>query len=177
MDELDALLPHILAAPKSGARAEQLCLRPDYGARRFVDRIEVTTDRGIPGERWLTAPWAKLPDGAPDPRIQVSILGKRVVDAVWRDRINSPHPGDTIIADMDFSEANLPTGTRLTIGTAVLEVSDLFNDACVKWKTRYGQDAKDWLVRPEYRRFRLRGILCRIVVDGVIRRGDEIRRL
>jgi hypothetical protein len=177
MEELQAALPHVLSAPKEAAPIEQLCLRPDYGARKFVNEITMTRECGMPGERWMKAPWLKLADGRPDPRIQVSILGSRVRDLVWRDRDGTPHPGDPIIADMDFSHANMPVGTLLSVGTATLRVSDKFNDACVKWKVRYGKDAKDWIVRPDNVEFRLRGVLCEIVADGVAKTGDLIRKL
>lgn len=175
--ELQALLPDIAAAPKDAAPVAGLCLRPGYGQRDFVDEITVTRKHGMPGERWNTAPWMRLDNGSPDPRIQVSILGRRVMDAVWRDRENTPHPGDPIIADIDTSEANMPDGQLLAIGSAVLRVSDVFNDACVKWKTRYGKDAKDWIVVPENRKLRLRGVLCEVVEDGRIRLGDTIRKV
>lgn len=175
--DLQAALPYVLAAPKDNAPVQQLCLRPDFGMRKYVDEIELTKAFGIPGERWATTPWLKLPDGRPDPRIQVSILGTRVVDLVWRDRENTPHPGDPILADMDFSEQNMPNGTLLGIGTAVVKVSDKFNEACVKWKTRYGKDAKDWIVMPENIPHRLRGVLCAIIEDGVVKTGDVIRKL
>ncbi|GHA40836.1 hypothetical protein GCM10008927_01330 [Amylibacter ulvae] len=173
-DELMAHLPDMLDAPKDNVKIDTLCLRPDYGARDFVDEITLTVDRGIPGERWENAPWMKLDDGSPDPRIQVSILGKRVMDAVWRDRENTPHPGDTIIADLDCSHENLPVGQRLKIGGAIVEVSDVFNDACVKWKVRYGKDAKNFITIPEHVPYRLRGVLCRVVQNGVIRKTDTI---
>ncbi|WP_127104285.1 MOSC domain-containing protein [Pararhodobacter zhoushanensis] len=174
--ELDAAIPHIMAAPKDGAAIEQLCLRPGYGARQFVDQIALTVAGGIPGERWSTAPWLRLPDGSPHPGIQVCILQRRVLDLVWRDRRATPHPGDTFIVDMDLSEANLPTGTVLQVGTAQLRVSDVFNDACVKWKTRYGAPAKDWVTAPGNPALRLRGVLCSITQDGVIRSGDRLRK-
>ena len=172
--ELDAALAHIAAAPKDGAPIEQLCLRPGYGARRFVDEITLTAANGIPGERWSTAPWLRLDDGSPHRGIQVSILQRRVLDLVWRDRAGTPHPGDTFIVDMDLSEANLPVGTLLRVGTAHLRVSEVFNDACVKWKTRYGSAAKDWVTAPGHPALRLRGVLCSIVADGVIRTGDRL---
>ncbi len=174
--ELQAALPNILAAPKNKAPVKQLCLRPDFGERNFVDKIQMTREFGTPSERWNTAPWLKLPDGSPDPRIQVSILGTRVMDMVWRDRENTPHPGDPIIADMDFSHANMPNGTLLNIGSVVLRVSDKFNDACVKWKVRYGTDAKDWIVMPENLQHRLRGVLCEVVQDGWVSTGDLIQK-
>ncbi len=176
MAELQAATPHILDAPKDNAPVQQLCLRPDYGTRDFVDKIELTRAFGMPGERWNYAPWLKLENGKPDPRIQVSILGSRVLDLVWRDRENTPHPGDPIVADMDFSHANMPVGTLLNIGSATLRVSDKFNDACVKWKVRYGQDAKDWIVVPENITHRLRGVLCEVVRDGWVKTGDLIQK-
>lgn len=174
--ELDAALPWIGAAPKDAGVVEMLCLRPDYGQRRFVPEITVTLDQGIPGERWATRPWLRLPDGAPHPGIQVCILSRRVLDLVWRDRESIVHPGDTFVTDMDFSEANLPTGQRLAVGSAVLEVSDIFNDACVKWAARYGAVSREWINLPEHRTLRLRGILCRVVQDGQIRLGDALRK-
>ena len=86
-----------------------------------------------------------LEDGAPHPGIQVCILSKRVLDLVWRNREEVPHPGDTFIVDMDLSEENLPAGQFLQVGSAALRVSDVFNDGCVKWKARYGAAAKETL--------------------------------
>lgn len=176
-EQLNAALPHIRAAPRDDAPIEMLCFRPARNQRRMVPDLTLTADRGIPGERWLKAPWLTLPDGRPDPRIQVSILPKRVMDAVWLDRAGTVHPGDPIVADIETSYDSLPVGTRLRAGNAVLEVSDAFNDGCVKWKVRYGAAAKDWLVTPENRPLRLRGLLCRIVQDGMVRLGDRLQRV
>jgi hypothetical protein len=175
--ECDAALPHILDAPKNDATIETLCFRPDYGQRTFPDRIQLSVARGIEGERWTKAPWLKLADGSGDPRIQVSILPKRIMDLCWRDRANTPHPGDTIVADIDVTENNMPVGTRLQIGTAVIEVSDKFNTACIKWKERYGEESLRWLNHRPYRKLRLRGILCSVVKDGEISTKDRICKL
>lgn len=175
--ELDAALPHVLAAPGTDAPVTSLCLRPGRGERAFPDRITLTRDHGIPGERWLTEPWLRLPDGAPDPAIQVSILGSRVADLVWRDRIGTPHPGDPILADLDTTEANLPTGSLIAAGTAVLRVSAVWNDGCVKWKVRYGEDAYTWVRTPFARTHRLRGLLCSVEQDGEVTLRDRLRVL
>ena len=175
--ELSAALPHILAAPKDRATVESLCFRPGFNKRSFPPVLHLTRGQGVPGERWMTAPWLRLPDGSPDPRIQVSLLPLRVADLVWQNREATPHPGDTVICDLDMSEANLPEGTLLRIGTAVIRVSSVFNDGCVKWKARYGQAAKDWIVAPGHPTLRLRGVLCSIEVDGLVRSGDVIEKL
>ena len=175
--ELMAAIPHILAAPKSGAAISMLCRRPAYNQRDFVDALTVTRDRGIPGERWETAPWLRLDDGTGHPGIQISILSQRVLDLVWRDRSGTLHPGDTFVADMDLSEANLPVGQLLQVGSAVLEVSGVFNEGCAKWKARYGAPAKDWIVAPGHPQLRLRGVLCRVMRDGVLRNGDALSKI
>ncbi|WP_323780533.1 hypothetical protein [Thalassovita sp.] len=175
--QLAAAMDHIRAAPRDDAPIEMLCRRPGYGKRDFLPELTLTVDQGIPGDRWTTSPWMKLADGSPDPRIQVSILPSRVLNAVWLDRDTQPHPGDPIIADLDCSYANLPVGSRVQAGTAVLEVSDVFNDACVKWKARYGAAAKDWITERENVHLRLRGLLCRIVQDGVVTLEDRLRKL
>ncbi|WP_050524210.1 hypothetical protein [Pseudorhodobacter wandonensis] len=175
--ELMAALPHIHAAPKTDSRVEQLCFRPARNQRTFPDHLTLTRAQGVPGERWLTEPWLRLPDGSPDPNIQVSILPLRVLNLVWAETDAEPHPGDTIIADLDTSEANLPAGTLLQAGSAVLRVSNLFNDGCVKWKARYGADAKNWITAPGHPQLRLRGILCAIEQDGILHLGDPITKL
>ena len=174
-EDLAAALPHVLAAPKDNTTVAGLCLRPARNQRAFPDRLRLTRAEGIPGERWLTEPWLRLPDGSPDPDIQISILPLRVMDLVWRDREGTPHPGDPIVADLDCSTANLPPGTLLAVGSAVLRVSALFNDGCAKWKVRYGKPALDWITAPGHPDLRLRGILCAVEQDGEVAVGDPIR--
>lgn len=173
MDQLMAALPAVLAAPKDRTVVRQLTFRPGFNQRQHPDRLRLTLAEGVPKERWLTAPWLRLPDGRPDPAIQISILPTRVHDLVCAGP-GMPHPGDTILADLDTSQANLPEGTLLRAGTATLRVSGLFNEGCVKWKARYGQDAKDWITRPGHPTLRLRGILCAVVKDGEVALGDPI---
>lgn len=176
-DDLAAALPDVLSAPKDATRVEMLCLRPGIGQRSFPDMLHLTREQGIPGERWLTRPWLTLPDGRPDPAIQVSILPLRVLDLVWRDREMTPHPGDPIVADLDMTETNLPEGTLLRAGTATLRVSGVWNDGCVKWKARYGAAAKDWITAPGHKALRLRGVLCSVEADGEVRLGDLIAKV
>lgn len=175
--ELDAALPHVLAAPCDRARIGWLCFRAGYNQRAFPDRLTVTRVRGIPGDRWETRPWLRGPDGGGHPGIQVSILPLRVLDLVWRNREAVPHPGDTFVVDMNLSEANLPVGQLLQAGSAVLRVSDVFNDGCVKWKARYGSAAKEWITAPGHPAMRLRGVLCSVEHDGEIANGDWLEKI
>jgi hypothetical protein len=134
----------------------------------------MTVTGGVAGDRWQSAPWLRLANGDPDPAIQVSILPLRVLNLVWTDRQGTPHPGDTMVADLDCSMANLPTGTLIRAGTAILRVSNVFNDGCVKWKAWYGADAKDWITRDDHPELRLRGILCAVQQDGTVQNTDRL---
>jgi MOSC domain-containing protein YiiM len=100
-----------------------------------------------------------------------------VLDLVWRDRDRVPHPGDNIAVEMNLTEENLPVGTLLQAGTAILRVSDEPNDGCVKWKVRKGRAAYDWITRPDHLPLRLRGLYCSVEEDGEMRLGDTLRRL
>jgi hypothetical protein len=172
-EQLAAALPHVLAAPKDATVIDHLTYRADFNQRAHPDSLTLTRAEGIPGERWLKHPWLTLPDGSPDPNIQISILPLRVLTLVWQDH-SKAHPGDTIVADLDTSTTNLPEGTILQAGTARLRVSSVFNDGCVKWKARYGAAAKDWITAPGHPELRLRGILCAVVQDGTVRKGDPL---
>lgn len=174
---LNARREWILAAPKDEAPILTLCVRPAEGERRFVERMRLDPELGVVGDRWLTKTWMHLPDGRPDPRIQVCMMGSRALSLVRREGSGAPYPADNIIADMDFSEANLPVGQRLQVGTAVIEVSDVFNTACSKWQQRYGAESLRWINLPENTPHRLRGILARVVRAGEVGLADSIRKL
>lgn len=177
IEELNAELPHIRNAPKDDGVIHKLCYRPGFRKREFVDEISLSVTDGVIGDRWKEFGWLKLPDGSADPRIQVCILPKRVLDSVWQEDHGVDYPGDTMIVDMDMSEANLPIGTRLQVGSAIIEVSDVFNDACTKWSARYGKPSREWINLPENLPLRLRGILCQVVEDGKVSLSDRMRKL
>lgn len=175
--ELASALPDVLAAPHDNGPVLLLCTRPRPNARSFPQQVTMTRAGGIAGDFEMSRPWLELPEGGPDPRIQVSILPARVLDLVWRERDYIAHPGDNIVVDMTLTEANLPTGTRLQVGSAVLRISDVPNDGCAKWKVRCGRAAYDWITDPAHLPLRLRGLFCSIEQDGVVTLGDSIRRL
>lgn len=173
LDTLNQQLDFFLSAPKDHAEITQLCIRPESLARVFPASIELSVERGAIGDKWEFGAWMSLPDGSPDPEVQVSILPKRIYDeiCVLDDAL---HPGDTIIADIDTSAENLPIGTQLQIGTAIIEVGSVPNYGCAKWAQRYGDDALRFISKQAYHPYHLRGVLCKIVKDGVVTVGDTI---
>lgn len=176
-EELAAALPGVLSAPRDGGVTRLFCARPGPNARTFPEVLTFTRSTGVVGDCEAARPWLTLADGSPDPRNQVSIMPWQVLELVWRDRDRVPHPGDNIAVDMTLTQANLPVGTLLQTGTAVLRVSDEPNDGCVKWKVRCGRAAYDWITHPDHLPLRLRGLYCSVERDGEMRLGDRLYRL
>lgn len=176
---LEARLPWVAEAPQDRAPIAQLCHRPAYSERAFVERLELCPERGVLGDRWSRYTWIYLPDGSPDPRLQVCLLPLRVWQLVCEplQARGVLHPGDNLVADLDCSEHNLPLGQRLRLGTAVVEVSDVFNNACRKWRARYGSPSLQWINRPANTPLRLRGVLCRILEAGSVGLDDRVEKL
>lgn len=171
---LAAALPHVLAAPRTGGPVRLLCARPRNNQRSFPESLTLTRAAGVVGDCESVSPWLTLPDGSPDPQTQVSILPARVLDLVWTGRDPKRHPGDNIVVDLDLSHVNLPTGTLLSAGTAILQVSAEPNDGCAKWKVRMGRDAYAWVRAEANLPYRLRGLFCAVQKDGVLTLGDTI---
>jgi hypothetical protein len=174
---LAAALPHVLAAPRDDGPVRLLCVRPRHNQRLFPESLTLTRAAGVTGDCEAASPWLTLPDGSPDPQTQVSLLPARVLDLVWPGRDPKRHPGDNIVVDLDLGHDNLPTGTLLRAGTAVLRVSAEPNDGCAKWKVRMGPDAHAWVRAKAHLPFRLRGLFCSVEQDGVVTLTDRISRL
>jgi MOSC domain-containing protein YiiM len=104
-------------------------------------------------------------------------MSARAAAMIAGDRGRWALAGDQLYVDLDLSPANLPPGTRLAIGSAVLEVSDLPHLGCGKFTARYGADARDLVDSEEGVSLNLRGINTRIVQSGIVRRGDAVRKL
>lgn len=174
---LAAALTGVLAAPRTDGPVRLLCARPKPNHRTFPDRLTLTRALGVLGDFEASRPWLVLEDGSPDPRTQVSIMSARVLELVWRDGNPRNHPGDNIAVDLDLSHANLPAGTLLQVGTAVLRVSDEPNDGCAKWKVRCGKAAYDWVRARGHADYRLRGLFCSVERDGVVALRDRVTKL
>jgi MOSC domain-containing protein YiiM len=177
-EELAAGLDAIRAAPAEVGSLEMLVRRPVVNGREVVEEGLLTADEGLVGDYWLARGSESTPGGAADPDRQLTVMGSRVVDLLAAgDRAAWPRAGDQLYVDLDLSIANLPAGTRLEIGSAVIEVTEPAHTGCSKFSARFGREALRFVNSPEGRGLRLRGLNARVVRPGTVRRGDAVCRL
>jgi MOSC domain-containing protein YiiM len=172
-EELDAGLDDLRASPGDRGTVEMIVCRPAEGERRVIDEGELVVGEGLVGDNYL----ARGSKGGPaHPEAQLNLMNSRSVDLVAAgDRERWPLAGDQFFVDFDLSAANAPAGTRLAIGTAVIEVSLKPHTGCAKFSERFGVDAARWVnaVKDDRRR----GINAMVVRAGVVKPGDTIAKL
>jgi hypothetical protein len=128
------------------------------------------------GDGWLARGSKSTPDGSADPSAQVTLMNARVAALLAGPPDAWSAAGDQLYVDLDLGEANLPTGTRLAIGDALLEVSGTPHTGCAKFSGRFGVDALRFVSTPEGRALRLRGMNAWVVRSGIIALGDVVTK-
>lgn len=139
----------------------------EYGVRETPASISVTPEEGIVGDKW-TVSKKRLP-GA-----QVSLMNVHVLRSVAGGDDRMALAGDNLIVDLDLSEENLPVGTRVRIGSAIVEVSDVPHEPCARFKERYGATAAKKIGRANRTGKRGRGVMTQVVEPGEVKLGDPI---
>ena len=173
-DELMAALPHIAASPRDTGVLELIVRRPAVDEREVLATAELDTVVGVVGDTWNQRSSKRTEDGAPHPDMQLNLINARTASTVAVELDRRPLAGDQLFVDLDLSVDNLPAGTLLHVGSAVIEVTDQPHNGCAKFAARFGRDAQRWVMSPEGKQHRLRGINARVAVPGTIAQGDTI---
>ncbi|MCY3801947.1 MAG: MOSC domain-containing protein [Chloroflexi bacterium] len=177
LDELEAGLDHIRQSPADGGPLMMIVSRPAVDEREVSVEGRLDVDVGLVGDSWKDRGSSRTPDGGPNPAAQVTIMNSRTLGLIAQSEERWRLSGDQLIIDIDMSKENLPTGTRLSIGSAVIEVSKIPHTGCAKFANRYGHDALRFVSTPTAMSMRLRGINTRVVQSGAIRAGDIVAKL
>jgi MOSC domain-containing protein YiiM len=177
LDELREGLSEIMRSPKERGTLKAIVIRPETDARVSLQQGELSPEGGVYGDNWAKGCWLSLPDGRPHPDVQVTIMNARTIALIAQDEARWPLAGDNLLIDLDLSGENLPAGTRLAVGTALLEITAVPHNGCRKFAARYGVDATRFVNSKDGKRLHLRGIYARIVEPGTIRVGDAIEKL
>jgi hypothetical protein len=153
---------------------ELIVRRPAEGEREVLDEAELDLEQGLVGDRW----WAGAHvDGQPlDTSAQLTLMSVRALERIEPDRSRWPLAGDQLYVDLHLGLENLPPGTRLEVGSAVIEVTDMPHTGCGKFTARFGSDATRLVNSQDGRERRLRGMNARVITPGTVSVGDSIRK-
>lgn len=173
---LQAGFDTIVAAPADAGELRLIARRPEQGQREVVATAELDLSLGLVGDNWLARGSRHTPDGSAAPDKQITVMNVRVAELVAGSLDRVPLSGDQLFVDLDLSVANLPPGTLLSVGTAVLEVSEAPHLGCKKFVARFGTAAMRFVNSPVGRQLRMRGMNTRVVVPGRISVGDLVTR-
>ena len=177
LEELEAGLDEIRGAPREEGPLRLIVRRPRIEEREVLQEAELDLVEGLVGDNWRTRGSSRTPDGSSHPDMQLNIMNARVIALLARHPERWQLAGDQLFIDLDLSAANLPPGTRLALGSAMIQVTDQPHTGCKKFVERFGADALRFVSSPLGRQLNLRGINARVVQPGVIRTGDLARKL
>lgn len=176
-EALEAGLPHVRLAPTDHGVLRLIVRRPALDAREVLEEGALSVEDGLVGDTWRTRGSSRSVDGRAHPDMQLNIMNARAAALVAQRDDRWPLAGDQLYVDLDLSGANLPPGTRLAIGSAVIEVTDQPHTGCGKFVARFGLDAMKLVNSPLGRSLNLRGICARVVQPGTLRVGDTVRKV
>jgi hypothetical protein len=177
MAALMAGLDEICQSPLEEGLLTLIVRRPQIGEREILGVAELDLIEGLVGDNWRTRGSSRTPDGSPHNDMQLNLMNSRVIALVAKAKERWPLAGDELFLDMDLSAGNLPPGTQLALGSAVIEVTNEPHSGCQKFVSRFGLNAMKFVNSPVGKQLHLRGINAKVVQAGVIRIGDVVKKI
>jgi hypothetical protein len=174
---LHAGLDHVRESPSDGGTVELIVRRPAVDQREVLAEATLDVDAGLAGDTWPVRGSTRTTGGSSHPDMQLTVMNSRAALLVAQDLDRRMLAGDQLYVDLDLSPVNLPPGTRLAVGSAVIEVTREPHLGCAKFAARFGTDAWRFVNSRVGRGLRLRGLNARVVVSGTVCPGDVIRKL
>jgi MOSC domain-containing protein YiiM len=169
LPELERGLAALPQAPKDVGRVAMIVCRRAPGVHEAMESAVLSTKEGLPGDEWNRR-------GSPNLEAQLTVIRKDVAELISNGQLLTTS-GDNLVVDLDISAENLPVGTRLRVGKAVVEMTALPHNGCKKFAARFGQDAVRFVQAAPTRHLNLRGVHWRVIEAGEVSVGDTIRVL
>ncbi len=166
LGELEQKLGTLPAAPRDAGRVALLVRRRPDKVRETPTRIDLGPDTGVPGDAWGRGE-------KPDRAAQLTVMEIDVAEMIANGQPLTIF-GDNLFLALDLSVENLPTGSRLRLGRALLEVTAKPHNGCRKFAARFGHDALRLVANPQLRHRNLRGIYMSVVEAGEVAVGDAV---
>lgn len=177
IEVLEAGLDEIRRSPKDGGALALIVRRPKTGEREELAEGRLDVAEGLVGDNWRARGSNRTPDGSAHPEMQLNLMNARAAALVAQGRDRWKLAGDQLYLDLDLGLDNLPPGTRLAVGAAVIEITSVPHLGCKKFTKRFGLAATKLVNSEEGKALRMRGVNARVVVAGGIRVGDAVRKV
>ncbi|MBX7221594.1 MAG: MOSC domain-containing protein [Blastocatellia bacterium] len=177
MEELEAGLDWIRQSPRNTGVLELIVCRPQVDEREVLKTGHLNLEEGLAGDNWNRKRSSRTPDGSAHPDMQLNLMNARAIALIARDKDRWQWAGDQLFVDMDLTDEHLPPGTRLSIGSAVIEVTSQPHNGCQKFADRFGLAALKFVNSPVGKELHLRGINAKVVQPGTIRVGDPVTKI
>lgn len=174
--ELERHLPHLRDAPRDDGPLALLVRRPAAREREILDEGELHPDHGLVGDDWAARGRRRGRMTASYAARSITLMSHRMVSVLGETDAERALAGDQLYVDLDLSIENLPAGSLLAIGDAVLRISEEPHTGCAKFSARFGSPAWRLANSPEGRVLRLRGVNASVVTSGTVRQGDTVTK-
>jgi hypothetical protein len=175
--EIREAIQNVLDSPKDNGRIEMIVRRPGVNKREVIESGSLDIETGLVGDNWLARGSSRTTNGRGHPEMQLNVMNYRFAELVAGHRGRVQLAGDQLFVDLDLSSENLPAGTRLSVGEAVIEVTAIPHLGCKKFVERFGLDAMKFANSEFGRTHSLRGINAKVVKSGQIQTRDIIQRI
>jgi len=175
LDEMEAGLAAIRQSPRDTGVLRLIVRRPEVDAREVLEEGELDIVEGLVGDRWSTRGSSRRHGQHPD--MQINIMNARAIALIAQSKDRWALAGDQLFVDLDLSVDNLPPGTRLALGSAVIEVTAPPHTGCGKFASRFGVDAVKFVNSAVGKQLRLRGLNAKVVQTGLIRTGELVQKI
>jgi hypothetical protein len=161
-------------SPAIEGTVQMIVIRPEVNQRKELDEGMLDEEKGLVGDNWFSRGSSQTPDGSAHPGMQVNIMNSRVIRLITQEQNDWKMAGDQLFVDLNLSKSNVPPGTRLTAGEAILEVTEIPHTGCKKFAERFGTEALKFISTREGKEWQLRGINAKVVKSGAVKLGDPI---
>jgi len=176
-DQLEAGLDDIRRSPKDKGVLQMIVRRPQTEQREELLEGELDLVDGLVGDNWRTRGSSLTEDGSAHPEMQVTLMNSRVIDLLAQEKSRWKLAGDQLFVDLDLSIENLPPGTHLALGSAVIEVTPAPHTGCSQFMERFGVDAMKFVNSAQGRELRLRGMNGKVIQPGAFKVGDVVKKV
>lgn len=177
MKELEAGLDEICQSPKEKGILRLIVRRPQENEREVLAEGKLDLAEGLSGDTWNIRGSSRTADGSSHPDMQLNVMNARAIALVAQSENRWQLAGDQLYIDLDLSDENLPFGTRLKIGEAIIEVTPQPHTGCKKFVERFGLDAMKFVNSEIGKKLHLRGINAKVIQPGIIRQNDLVEKL